>query len=70
MGLGETLTHYGLEGVFLCGNVPCRLCAINAFGGRCGFDVDASHFPYCVLAAVTLIVDEGWRWRSENLGIV
>lgn len=68
MGLGETLTHFGLEDVFLCGSVLCRLCATNAFRGKHGFHVDTSHFPFGVLAAVTLIVDVGWRWRSKKTG--
>ena len=34
-----------------------RLCVPGAFGGRAGFDVDASHiFPQCVLAAIALVV--------------
>lgn len=42
---------YSDEGVSLY-----RLHAPDAFGGRTGVDVDASHvFPQCVVAAVTLV---------------
>ena len=44
-------------GVFLY-----RLFVSNAFGGRAGFDVDASYiFPQSVLAAVTLVGGEAGR---------
>lgn len=43
MNLDESVTYCGLKGVFLLGTSLCRLCALNAFGGRFGFDVDISH---------------------------
>ena len=38
----------------------CRLCVPNAFDGRAGFDLKASHlFLWCVLAAITLVSEAG-----------
>ena len=53
--LGETVTYFVLEAVSSVGASSCRPSALP-FGGRSGFDEDASHiFPQGVLAAITLV---------------
>ena len=48
--LGETVTYFVLEAVSSVGASSCRPSALP-FGGRSGFDEDASHiFPQRVLA--------------------
>lgn len=55
MSLGETVIYYGLEVVFLCRSILCRLCESIIFGVKAVFDIDASHiFHQSVL--VNLIV--------------
>ena len=45
-----------LKGCSYVGTSLYRICLLSAFGGKAGFDVDASHiFPQGVLAAVTLV---------------
>ena len=46
-----------------------RLCIPNAFGGRAGFDMNASHvFPQGVLAAIT-VVGGGLEMKGLQLGL-
>ena len=50
VNLSETATYCGLECVSYVGASLYRPCVPSAFGGRAGFDVDASHiFPQGVL---------------------
>ena len=57
-----------LKGCCYVGASLCRLHMSNAFDGRAGFDVDASHiFPQGVLAAIIFVgVEAGGAGRSEE----
>ena len=66
-----------LKGCPYVGVPLCKVCVPSAFGGRAGFDMDASHlFPQGVLAAITLLGggagDEGVRggaWCEAGLSL-
>ena len=55
-----------LKGCPYVGVPLCKVCVPSAFGGRAGFDMDASHlFPQGVLAAITLLGGGGKRGKRR-----
>ena len=73
MNLDETVTYCGLEMVFLCRSLLCRLSVPIASGGGAGFDVDTSQvFDHSALVAITLVVSgagDGVARANAELGL-
>ena len=58
VNLRGRVTFCGLEGLFLCQNIPLKTACDQYLWQRAGFDVDDSHiFPQGRLTAVTLVGD-------------